>query len=202
MAHSEYLSAFNEDKRIDGLPSIADLALISIETWPQAMLFMNNEDLRVVWMNDAASRLLREHTAGIKNGRIHLSQRGQQKSFEEFLSGSPLASDSWSLDLTNGRGALVFRCRMVPETGHTLLSIYSTEVPSTHLPDVKGLLGLTPSEARIVKGLVGGRRADELSEDLGVSLETVRTHIRRIYLKTGVNSREQLIAKVSAFRVP
>lgn len=70
------------------------------------------------------------------------------------------------------------------------------------MPDVGALFGLTPSETRIMRGLVDGRRADKLAEELGVSIETVRTHIRRFYNKLGVNSREQMIAKVSAYRVP
>jgi DNA-binding CsgD family transcriptional regulator len=49
---------------------------------------------------------------------------------------------------------------------------------------------------------MNGRRADELAWELNVSIETVRTHIRRFYNKLGVNSREQMIAMISAYRVP
>jgi DNA-binding CsgD family transcriptional regulator len=201
MGHSELWLANTEEAPSRASDSAEDLALKCIQSWNEAVLFLTERDLRVMWMNEAAGRVLSEHGAAVTGGRIELSQRSQQAGFEQFLARADGETGSWILDL-KGLGALVFRCRSIPGSSHLLLSIHNPESPSTHLPDVGALLGLTPSEARITKGLIDGRRADDLATDLSVSLETIRTHIRRIYLKVGVNSREQLIARVSAFRVP
>jgi DNA-binding CsgD family transcriptional regulator len=44
-----------------------------------------------------------------------------------------------------------------------------------------------------------GRTAEEASHELGVSLETVRTHIKRAYAKLGVCSREGFFHRLTPF---
>ncbi len=54
-----------------------------------------------------------------------------------------------------------------------------------------GMLGLTPVEAEVAAALSGGRSAEAVAADRGVSVATVRTHIRRLIEKLGVaNLRE------------
>lgn len=52
---------------------------------------------------------------------------------------------------------------------------------------------LTPREEEILGMLLLGRSGPYISEDLYLSKSTVKTHIRHIYDKTGVTSRQQLI---------
>jgi DNA-binding NarL/FixJ family response regulator len=54
-------------------------------------------------------------------------------------------------------------------------------------PDV-----LTPREAEVMELLRSGRSNAEIAQALHVSIETVRTHARRIYRKLGVKTRREL----------
>jgi len=182
--------------------TLGDLAAACIESWPQAVVFLDPEGPTVFWMNSTAERCLREHGAVLSGRRIQLAQRERQKEFEAFLSIATTEAGSWILDLVGEGSALVFRCRTIGDTGFRVLTIFHPDNPSTSVPNVGALFGLTPSETRILEGLMNGRRADELAWELNVSIETVRTHIRRFYNKLGVNSREQMIAMISAYRVP
>jgi DNA-binding NarL/FixJ family response regulator len=56
-------------------------------------------------------------------------------------------------------------------------------------PDV-----LTPREAEVMEMLRSGRSNAEIAMTLHVSVETVRTHARRIYRKLGVKTRRELRA--------
>jgi DNA-binding CsgD family transcriptional regulator len=56
-------------------------------------------------------------------------------------------------------------------------------------PDV-----LTPREAEVMELLQSGRSNAEIAHTLHVSIETVRTHARRIYRKLGVKTRRELRA--------
>jgi DNA-binding NarL/FixJ family response regulator len=58
-------------------------------------------------------------------------------------------------------------------------------------PDV-----LTPREAEVMELLRAGRSNGEIAQALHVSIETVRTHARRIYRKLGVRTRRELRALV------
>jgi DNA-binding NarL/FixJ family response regulator len=54
-------------------------------------------------------------------------------------------------------------------------------------PDV-----LTPREAEVLDLLRGGGSNAEIAQALHVSIETIRTHARRIYRKLGVKTRREL----------
>jgi DNA-binding NarL/FixJ family response regulator len=54
---------------------------------------------------------------------------------------------------------------------------------------------LTPREAEVMDLLQQGRSNAEIAEMLNVSVETVRTHARRIYRKLGVRTRRDLRAR-------
>jgi DNA-binding CsgD family transcriptional regulator len=58
--------------------------------------------------------------------------------------------------------------------------------------------GLTPSEEAVLKGLCDGLDVHEIAAAKGVSEYTVRTHVRSLRDKTGVNSIRGLIQRVAA----
>jgi DNA-binding CsgD family transcriptional regulator len=60
--------------------------------------------------------------------------------------------------------------------------------------DLKRLWDLSSGEIRILGLTFQGLTVQEVSEAADISIETVRTHIRHIYSKVGVNSREGLFA--------
>ena len=54
---------------------------------------------------------------------------------------------------------------------------------------------LTPREQEILKELAEGFRYKEIASKLGISLDTVREHSRRIYAKLHVSSRTEAVVK-------
>jgi DNA-binding NarL/FixJ family response regulator len=61
--------------------------------------------------------------------------------------------------------------------------------------DLAGPDLLTPREAEVAELLQSGRSNAEIASMLHVSVETVRTHARRIYRKLGVKTRRELRAR-------
>ena len=53
--------------------------------------------------------------------------------------------------------------------------------------------GLTPREAEILALMALGRSAKYISEELTVSYNTTRTHVRHIYEKLNIHSKQELI---------
>jgi DNA-binding CsgD family transcriptional regulator len=62
--------------------------------------------------------------------------------------------------------------------------------------DLKRIWDLSPSESRILSLTFQGLTVHEVSDITALSVETVRTHIRHVYTKVGVNSRESLFATI------
>ena len=56
------------------------------------------------------------------------------------------------------------------------------------------LTTLTRRELEVLSDLAAGRTNKQIARDLGVSLNTVKFHVRNLFQKLGVNSRGQAIA--------
>ncbi len=52
---------------------------------------------------------------------------------------------------------------------------------------------LTPTEQKVLDQLLLGKSNKAISEELGISINTVKTHLKHVFKKTGVKSRIALI---------
>ena len=57
---------------------------------------------------------------------------------------------------------------------------------------------LTRAELRALVGIAGGKSYAQIAAEAGVSLETVRTQVKRLYLKLDVNSQSALLRLIHA----
>jgi DNA-binding CsgD family transcriptional regulator len=64
-----------------------------------------------------------------------------------------------------------------------------------NLPTLKSEYHLTPHERRILKLFVEGSSFQVTAQVLGVSINTVSFHVRRIYEKLEVHSKSEAVAK-------
>jgi DNA-binding CsgD family transcriptional regulator len=62
-------------------------------------------------------------------------------------------------------------------------------------------LGLTPRECEILELLASGKSMKELARDLGVSPNTVKTHVARVYQKLDVQRRVNAIEKARSLAI-
>jgi DNA-binding CsgD family transcriptional regulator len=61
---------------------------------------------------------------------------------------------------------------------------------------------LTPSELRVLLAIVEVGGAPEVAEALGVAESTVKTHLKRLYRKTGASRQADLVKLVAGFSRP
>lgn len=64
-------------------------------------------------------------------------------------------------------------------------------------PERKPQEPLTPRELQIVQGIEEGLSYKLIAHRLGISIDTVRDHIRRVYRKLQVNSRSEVLARAA-----
>jgi DNA-binding CsgD family transcriptional regulator/PAS domain-containing protein len=77
----------------------------------------------------------------------------------------------------------------------------SLDVPSPHELIVKAYQ-LTPTELRVLLGIVEIGGVPEVAAAFGVSAETVKTHLARLYRKTGTTRQADLVKLVAGFCGP
>ncbi|WP_313806768.1 helix-turn-helix transcriptional regulator [Sphingobium sp.] len=63
---------------------------------------------------------------------------------------------------------------------------------------IRTLYGLTRAEAEVAEALCAGRGLEELSQERGVALNTVRTQIKNIYAKLDCSRQSELVARIGA----
>ena len=61
---------------------------------------------------------------------------------------------------------------------------------------------LTPGELRVLMAIVQVGGAAEAAETLGVGEATVRTHLQRLFAKTGASRQADLVKLVAGFASP
>jgi DNA-binding CsgD family transcriptional regulator len=64
------------------------------------------------------------------------------------------------------------------------------------------LYGLTPAELKVLLALSPGLTAKEAARELGVREPTIKTHLQRIYVKTGMSRQSELVRLLLAHRPP
>lgn len=62
----------------------------------------------------------------------------------------------------------------------------TTELTGDHIEPISTLFGLTPVETKVLKHIVFGEPPKEVARELSMSIFTVRTHLRTIFMKMGV----------------
>jgi DNA-binding CsgD family transcriptional regulator len=74
------------------------------------------------------------------------------------------------------------------------------EVPTANV--IQGLFDLTPAEARLAGIIAAGSQPREAAAGLGITEETARTTLKRVFSKTGVGRQADLVALLNGAQVP
>jgi DNA-binding CsgD family transcriptional regulator len=90
--------------------------------------------------------------------------------------------------------------------GLSLALMIATPVGEVGPPDMRvlsGLFDLTPAEARLAREVATGATMEAAAANLGLSIETVRTYLKRVMAKTGTRRQAELAVLLSGLsRLP
>jgi len=117
-----------------------------------------------------------------------------------------------SIPLAEGgrRRPMVLHVIPIRRAAHDIFDATSTMLVLTALtsragPDatiIQGLFDLTPAEARIALAIAAGVQPTEIARKQGVSVETVRTQLKSIFLKTGTTRQLELARLLARTTLP
>lgn len=80
-----------------------------------------------------------------------------------------------------------------------------TQVGQVGPPDMRvlcGLFDLTPAEAKVARGIAMAHTPEMVAASLNISLETARSHLKRIMQKTGTTRQAELVLLLSGLNPP
>lgn len=192
-------------ERAAALGSVERLALAWMERDELPRIVIGPE-MKLIWANSAAERdLERRKDVELRGGHFVTTDPSRQMALVDFVQTCGSAFSNWCLPCEDGDGHIVIRAQeILHEGGERAFGLIFHRTGSDcqiRYARLEQVFHLTPAEHRVLLRMLDGRTAEEAAGDLGISIETARSHIRQIYAKLGVRSREGMFRRIRPYRI-
>ncbi|HTV68873.1 MAG TPA: helix-turn-helix transcriptional regulator [Rhizobiaceae bacterium] len=165
---------------------------------------------RVIWKNPAAeTELAGDCGLVIRAGRLRALDRAADQrltatvdwaaKLDEGLEGR---REAVPIVLEGGRGEPANVCWVIADSGVILVAINDRAAASDRLKRASLIYGISASQAALASEIIAGRDLREASENLGISVNTARTQLQRMFDKTGVRSQAALVRALLSVSAP
>jgi DNA-binding CsgD family transcriptional regulator len=203
--------------RMLDVSALAAASFVAIVDQLSVPVILTEPDLRIEHANPAAAALLAGGAPlGSRSGRLHATQAGVEQALTVAVAAAcqdaatmgrkgleiPVRGREGEnfvlhvLPLPVGEHARATRGRAAVFVGQTRTDIVASE------DILSALFGLTRAEARVFKEIAAGWEVKQVAEHLGVAQSTIQTHIRRLFLKTGVRRQIDLVRIATSLATP
>jgi DNA-binding CsgD family transcriptional regulator/PAS domain-containing protein len=192
-------------RRIEGARRLGASILDGFANWADAVVIADSEG-RILFANPVAEQLLSDFGLARK-GRLSVAARAGAQPLSELIAaavrcaeGSPTADAPGNCLLAAGGKLLavsVLPFRMpAPEPGMTRAVALLTIRPRNNDRGLRALARrhrLTGAEDRLWRELLAGKALKTIAGETGVSVETLRIHLKHLFHKMGVHRQSELI---------
>jgi DNA-binding CsgD family transcriptional regulator len=166
---------------------------------------------RVLYSNTAAREIIRVGDGlAIEGGRIVATPSRQRSAFDEAVSAVTTERGGVvrRFEIPRPSGKRSYRLILMPVEGSGTIAL-GVSVPAVSIIVIdsespadldftllRETYSLTPAEAAVARELTLGRNVGEIAAESRTSVETVRTHVKRLLSKTGTDRQGELIALI------
>ena len=193
------------------LQSIATARLEQTVDQLSTGIILTEDHGRIAYMNGSAERILK---AGgplkASNGRLVATQSEARDRLSHALAQSvagkaPPATGQHAIALPDDEGGgfianvlpLQWRSSRNPLSSLPGTAAVFVQDPSEgappHTPAFAALYGLSGAEERVLEHLARGQTPQESADELGISLATAKTHLQKLFAKTGTRRQAALV---------
>jgi DNA-binding CsgD family transcriptional regulator len=168
---------------------------LGLDQSSHALLLLAN-DLTVLHANESGQLLLRGTVLRLRNRRLLTGRAPENAKLQAALRDASPTSSLLRLCDREGRGVMILTIQLLepaPEMPAIIVRPIDLRAPpAMETADIARLFGLSPAESRVATLLLAGNDPASIAEALGVSAETVRTHLKQAMVKTATHSQAQL----------
>ena len=190
----------------------AALGLSALDSLPQGMAVVDAQ-CRIQYANPAVTRLLAA-TGALRtvHGRLQCAQGEVHSRWQQLVADAcTTPGRAGALDLAVGPQRMVVTVLPL-KASHTITSFRQVPMALVVLAVpgavaaldhrlVSDMLGLSPSETRLVLLLAAGKSVKDFAVAEGCSWHTARSHLKNLMRKTGCHRQVELVQLVQALRV-
>lgn len=203
-------------RRISRLQDILELTNNFLDSLPRACIVLT-PDAEIISTNHLARKVLAQgDLIRERSGHVLLTDKAKQAELQRELGKvmelpkNKLDRYAWHRNLSDSGApnsvliamhAFPFEdWRLESSARDRILIIVmqlDNEVAIPAIAQIREFYKLTAAQARVSVALLEGKSVEETAAALHISINTVRTHLRAIYTKLGVDSKSHLIARLS-----
>lgn len=179
-----------------------ELCLHALQAWAnheRAPRLIVDTDLRLRWSNDAARTLFASpKVIGVARGKLTFTDEVNRLAFRNLIRDASAVPTSMSLDRGSPANRIVAIATALPVGGIRLVGVRLRMPHPANPPDgiLRTVFALTKAECELVGFLLRGLTAEQAAKRMEITVMTARTHIRNLYAKLNVSSREAMFSRL------
>ena len=209
--------SINVHKELDRRRYISGLASDILNSSPRGMIALSDEG--IIQLANRRSEAMLDAQDGLSrhNGRLLISDQKAAGMLADHLaelanmSGEGLPEMDWNLVAKRPSGAPSYQMilgsirlrewNVESRRNDRVAIVYlhdraNTDRPTT--PQLRNFYGMTAAQAKLAGVIYSGKTIADAAEELHISVNTARSHMRGIYAKTGVNTQSELISLLTS----
>lgn len=176
---------------------------------PMAVALVDRQ-LNLLYINQLADRILRSHGGvDIVRGQLRATSEEDAQHLQDVVQraatrGALQAPDEVTSEICTIRASdderrVILVATPVPADGSVSVALLVFESPGYR--PVSGqvlnqIYGLTRAEVTLVQALASGLSLEDAAHTIGIAVNTARTHLKHIFIKTGAKRQSELIHQV------
>lgn len=204
-------SSRRTDRIVQQLQMQRDAAFDALNHLPLGVVLIDG-DQRSIFVNIRGKEIMNRKDGLFidSNGLLHATQHSEDLDLRNFIREAAQTGAGWgsqpggAMTVSRRSGNRPFSIIVTPLQAKDLAIRNRIPAAAVFLSDPESgldaadqilnrLYSLSPAEARLALLLLQGKRLDEAARELHIAPSTVRSHLKRIFLKTGTNRQSDLI---------
>ncbi|HEV7434693.1 MAG TPA: helix-turn-helix transcriptional regulator, partial [Pseudorhizobium sp.] len=166
---------------------------------------------KVIWQSPSSAAALKaDDDLVIRTGMLHIRDRGADQQLQAAIRRSaPLVSGTFNMFpsavpiiLAAGEDLPTKVWWVIAESGKILFSLGGQALAAHRLEAAAAVFGLSPVQKRLAAHVAEGLTLAEIAATMNITRATARTHLERIFDKTGVRSQSALVRLLLLASVP
>jgi DNA-binding CsgD family transcriptional regulator len=198
--------------RLDGYRAIQRAEYVVLDQLASGVILLGQRN-RILYLNAAARLLGLEGGAlSLRGGTLRARSQAHAKRLDDLILGAQQGLPASAMSIPRiGNGQLLtvlissvrsrdierFADMSMPDAAVLVFVVDPVNSSGMSISWVMDAFGLTPAEARVALAASSGAAIPVVAMSLQLSQNTIKTHLRRIYAKTGT-SRQAELARVIA----
>jgi DNA-binding CsgD family transcriptional regulator len=198
-------------ERHGGRWKIAFLGYLDDEPGPDDRIFIQLDPTgRVIWQGQAAAGILAaDGDLTIRSGHLHVRDTAVDRRLQAAIRWAAEHDKTFlptrgtvPIVLAGGHGVPAKVWWVIADGDKIWFSLGDPRLNDTRLAAAAAIYGLSPAQQQVARLIVEGLSVGEIGERLGVSITTARTHLNRVFDKTGVRTQPALVRVLLSTAAP